>query len=530
MNVHSLWKVVLLLSCVCALPVAAQVDGARCELVRLADPAGLPDNDFGATVSIDGGYAVVGDSGDIVLGENSGSVTVYRHDGSDWVEDVKLTASDGSTDDYFGVAVSISGERLIVGAPGAPGASTNDGCAYIFRRDGPAWVEEAKIFAADGEYNDAFGGSVAISDDVALAGYYRDDDLAFGAGAAYVFQRSGTAWSEADKLFGSGTDYGDWFGWSVATDGTWCAVGARDDDPVRQGAVYLFRNLGLGWVEHSVLTASDGTLLSRFGSAVDIDGDRIVVGADNADGILDDEGAAYVYEHSGTSWVETQKLLASDFWTNRAFGNAVAISGDRLLVGQPGLGDGHGAAYIFSHDGAAWVEDRQLRPFDNESYNACGRAVALSGEYGIIGAPCWTGPGDNPGKAYIYGFSVGVCGTCAAEFTCTPAAGTLPFTTLMQAYLFNLGDTRRQIDGRLNVAIAGGGTITNWRGGYTNIEPNAVKVFNWDQVIPAVGSMVGDSVFTLVVEDVTPAPYNQPPYPAAGSTDTDTVVLTGIIP
>ncbi len=125
----------------------------------------------------------------------------------------------------------------------------------------------------------------------------------------------------------------------------------------------------------------------------------------------------------------------------------------------------------------------------------------------------------------------GASSTVAAELTCTPSAGTVPFSTQMAVTLTNLytGQTRRMA-GRVNVTIASGNSYTSWRAGYTNLSPGESYVTNWYQTIPALGSVVGDNLFSLVAEDVTPAPYNQPPYPAAGDTATDACIVTGIAP
>lgn len=121
--------------------------------------------------------------------------------------------------------------------------------------------------------------------------------------------------------------------------------------------------------------------------------------------------------------------------------------------------------------------------------------------------------------------------TVSAEFTCIPPSGTVPFTTAMTATLANLytGQTRR-IAGRINATLASGAYIGNWRAGYTNVTAGNSYVSAWSQNIPALGSVIGPNLFELVVEDVTPSPYNQPPYPSAGDTDTATCTVTGIAP
>jgi len=126
---------------------------------------------------------------------------------------------------------------------------------------------------------------------------------------------------------------------------------------------------------------------------------------------------------------------------------------------------------------------------------------------------------------------VAVIDTVSASLTCLPASGTLPFSTGMNVSLGNLyaGQIRR-IAGRIDVALAGGGFFANWRAGWTNVAAGGSYDSGWVTALPAFGSMVGDNVFTLTVEDVTTAPYNQPPYPAAGDTTSAVCTITGTAP
>ncbi len=121
--------------------------------------------------------------------------------------------------------------------------------------------------------------------------------------------------------------------------------------------------------------------------------------------------------------------------------------------------------------------------------------------------------------------------TVGAFLTCLPSSGTLPFTTQMTATLSNIytGQLRRMA-AKIHLTLGGGGYIANWRAGYTNIAPGESYVASWNQDIPALGTLIGDNVFSLVAEDVTPAPYNQPPYPPAGDIDTTSCTVTGIAP
>ena len=145
---------------------------------------------FGNSVSISDDTAVVGAVEDDDKGVDSGSAYVFRYNGSAWVQEAKLTASDGEADDYFGVSVSISGDMVVVGAYGDDGVPANSGSAYIFRYDGNNWVEEAILTASDGAEGDLFGYSVSISGDTVVVGaVFGDDNSVTDSGSAYVFVR-----------------------------------------------------------------------------------------------------------------------------------------------------------------------------------------------------------------------------------------------------------------------------------------------------------------------------------------------------
>jgi hypothetical protein len=166
---------------------------------------------------------------------------VFRFDGTTWNEEAKLTASDGAAGDRFGFSVSVSGDVAIVAAFLDDDAGTDSGSAYVFRFDGAAWNEEAKLAASDGAADDHFGISVAVSADVAVAGANADDDAGLQSGSAYVFRFDGTAWNEEAKLNASDGALGDLFGGAVAVCET-AVIGATGDDDAgtNSGSAYVF--------------------------------------------------------------------------------------------------------------------------------------------------------------------------------------------------------------------------------------------------------------------------------------------------
>ena len=181
---------------------------------------------FGRSVSISGNIVVVGAATDDDAGSSSGSAYVFRYNGTSWAEETKLTASDAAAGDYFGQSVSISGETIVVGAYGDDDAGGNSGSAYVFRHNGTSWAEESKLTASDGIAEKYFGQSASISGDNIVVGAVANYVPAPNPGSAYVFRYSGGRWVEKAKLrpsVGSGNEV---FGWSVSINGDTVVVGA----------------------------------------------------------------------------------------------------------------------------------------------------------------------------------------------------------------------------------------------------------------------------------------------------------------
>jgi hypothetical protein len=196
----------------------------------LASDVTARDN-FGYSVAVSGDTAVVGAYGDGDNGSESGSAYVFRYDGSDWVEEAKLTASDGAAGDHFGFSVAVSGGTAVVGAGRDDDSGSSSGSAYVFRYEGSDWVEEAKLTASDGAAFDWFGVLVAVSGDTAVVGAFGDDDSGSNSGSAYVFRYDGSDWVEEAKLTASDAapspSFGARFGMSVAVSGDTAVGGVR---------------------------------------------------------------------------------------------------------------------------------------------------------------------------------------------------------------------------------------------------------------------------------------------------------------
>ena len=331
-------------------------DGASwTEQAILTASDAIDSDQYGHAVSISGDVAVVGaylhDDG---VAWDHGSAYVYRFDGASWTEEAILNASDTEAWNLFGYSVGVSGDTAVIGAYGSHG--TYAGAAYVFRYDGSAWVEEAKLVSLDIADNDYFGRAVAIDGDTILVAAYGDDDNGDRSGAAYIFTRDGATWTQQTKLLASDGAAGDRFGWSVAISGDNALVGAYQNigNGILSGAAYVFTRNGSSWTESARLTPSDGELGDQFGWAVAIRDDVLVVGA-NYDDDVDpnsrscNSGAAYLFAYDGTGWVEQPKIRADDALCHDEYASAVAVDADTAMIGcykRDDLGTWSGATYV----------------------------------------------------------------------------------------------------------------------------------------------------------------------------------------
>ena len=343
----------VLLLCAVALSAIPKPAYAQISDFKITASDGAASDQFGWSVSISGDYAVVGAWQDADNGIQSGSAYIFKRTGTSWAQEAKLLPSDGAAQDLFGWSVSISGDYAVVGA----WLDGGSGSAYIFKRTGTTWAQEAKLLASDGAASDAFGASVFISGDYAVVGANSNDDNGSNSGSAYIFKRTGTSWAQEAKLLASDGAAGDVFGTSVSIFGDYAVVGANrdDDNGDASGSAYVFKRAGTTWAQEAKLLPSDGAIFDQFGNSVSISGDYAVVGAELDDDNGENSGSAYVFKRTGTSWAQEAQLLASDGAIIDQFGGSVSISGDYAVVGATNddndNGVGSGSAYLFNlHD------------------------------------------------------------------------------------------------------------------------------------------------------------------------------------
>jgi hypothetical protein len=297
-------------------------------------PASLPTYNYGYAVAISGDTAVVASfSGDK-------PAYVFVRSGSGWIEQARLTPSDNNGG-VFGESLAIDKDTIVIGSPMPRPTDLNQvGAAYVFVRSGSNWTEQKKLTSPDFQSSDqaSFGEAVAVNGDtIAVA-----QDYSQQKGTVHIFGRTGSVWTSQQPLVSP-----NWqtetsrllFGFALSMSSDTLVVGApeeNDEDANIQlsGAVYVYTRAGSSFAFQKKLTAPDPIQYSYFGGSVSLSGDDLVVGSAHAP-ILNLPGAAYVFARSGSIWTGPQKLVSSDAEPKDAFGLSVAISGDRLIVGSP---------------------------------------------------------------------------------------------------------------------------------------------------------------------------------------------------
>jgi len=322
------------------------------------------------------------------------------------VDPAKLLAADGDANDYFGRAVAVDGDTVVVGAPDDDDKGTSSGSVYVFTRTGATWTQQAKLTAADGAANDYFGRAVAIDGDTLVVGAHQDDDKGSASGSAYVFTRTGGTWTQQAKLVPADGTAGDYFGFAVAVDADTIVVGAYGDDDkgADSGSAYVFTRTGATWTQQAKLTAPDGTANDYFGHAVAVDAGTIVVGAYGDDDKGDYSGSAYVFTRTGGTWTQQAKLVPADGAAYDDFGTAVAINANTIVVGahkDDDKGTDSGSVYVFVRTGATWAQQAKLTAPDGTAGDWFGRAVAVDGDTIVVGAPYDDDKGDNSGSVWV---------------------------------------------------------------------------------------------------------------------------------
>ncbi len=393
---------------------------------------GGADDYFGysAKISKNGEYAIVGaNQEDYDAGNtrpNAGAAYIFVKSGGSWSQQAKLQASDALSADGFGIDVAISedGTYAIVGANygGTGSGNDNHGSVYVFIRSGTTWTQQQEINAGDAQEGAQFGQSIDINADgsyIAIGTPYWNSS---NYGAVYVWTRSGTTWSQQQRIQQSSPGANDQFGFTtrISDNGDYIMATAPYKYSTDRGMCFVWIRSGTTWTEQASFQSTDIENEDRLGFGGDISGDGqyVIVGSSWEDGgsgnPIDRAGAAYIFLRTGTSWAQQAKLVASDAGQTDSFGYRCSISTDgSFAVVGAGLEDGgagdpkqfHGAAYVYTRDGTTWTQARKLDAgglLDVRDY--LGETVDISGDGSVVIATA-RGDDDNgtdAGASYFF--------------------------------------------------------------------------------------------------------------------------------
>ncbi len=346
--------------------------------------------------------------------------TLCMFNGANWVyfqssvepnviHPIEQVASDGEVGDFFGCSVAINGNYAVVGAENDNiGNNVRQGSAYIFFFNGTVWVQQAKLTASDGNDNDNFGRSVSISGDYVVVGAENDDvGIDVNQGSAYVFFRTGTSWTQQAKIFATSGGANDFFGNSVSISGDYIVVGSKAYDVganTNEGSAYFFVRSGVSWTQQDQVVSPLGAANDQFGHSVSISGNYAVIGApydDIAPGT--DNGTIHIFLRSGTNWShqQTYSIPSGDGYK---LGYRVSISDDMIVAGYPEdfIFPGSGVRFL-RRNGALWDSYDGIVSLNQEvDGNLGGDGLATFGNYTIIGSQSETYQGVAKGVAYLY--------------------------------------------------------------------------------------------------------------------------------
>ncbi|MFN8004776.1 MAG: putative Ig domain-containing protein, partial [Acidobacteriota bacterium] len=367
------------------------------------------DDLLGHAVALDGDTALIGAPYDDVMEQDQGSAYVFVRNGETWTQQARLVANDGANLDLFGWAVALDGDTALIGAYNGPGtASTDQGAAYVFVRNGTVWTQQKRLNASDGVMAGLYATALAISGDTALVGApdFRTN-ANFAPGTVYVYVRNGTDWTQQTKLFASDIGNNDRFGSAIALQGNTALIGAPSNavTVLNQGAAYIFVRNGSSWTQQMpILTAgTDAHVDDAFGNAVALNGGKALIGTPGYGN--DDSGKVYLFQHGASGWALTDSLRPPNPTPSEVFGMSVAMNGSTTVIGAslrlfaPGID--HRSAYVYLYAGEFFLL-RHLGPDLGSAEDRFGYAVAVDGNTVLVGAYRANITAADQGAAYVF--------------------------------------------------------------------------------------------------------------------------------
>jgi hypothetical protein len=360
---------------------------------------------FGYAVALEGSTALIGAYLDDTQAGAAGAVYLYARAGERWRRRATLTGE--ARDQGFGIALALSGGTALIAAV-LEGTALKPGAVHVYDAGDDGWQPQAVLAAPVESLGDRFGAAVALSTELALIGAPKaDTEHAELTGAAFLFQREPRSLGAHQVLIARDGAIGDGFGRSVAVANGRVLVGApgADAGETENGLVYVFVQDDAGWREEARLRAGDGDVRSGFGEVLAIDGDRALVGAPGDSEAAPNAGAVYLFERSSSGWARRTKLMPADAAADMRFGSALALAGERALIGafrDSAHGRLAGSTYLFERMDSGWVQRQKLVAADTADQHYFGYSVALDDAVALIGAWGDAEQGHQAGAVYLF--------------------------------------------------------------------------------------------------------------------------------
>ena len=408
-------KILCLLSSVFLWPISA-FSVEPWQFLSQEFPASYQDSRAGYAVDVDGEWMIAGAYANSDVATYAGAAYLYKNSAGNWVKTQKLLPSEDGGQSYsagsFGISVAIDGDWLAVGAYNqfdSTGASRS-GSVYLYERLGESWYFRQKVLPDASANPSLYGYSISMSNGRLAVGSFKEDSTAAVAGAVYIYKiQSGGDWHLEQRVAPDSLATNDLFGLSVDLNGDSMVVSAQNNDEggvQNAGAAYVYVYSNGVWALDAKLLPSDLQAEGLFGHGI-FAGDRVVVGS-SADGSYANSGAVYVYEKVNGIWAQAQKLFAEDSVANSRFGlyeRSISYNGITLAIGASADNDNgtkSGSVYVYEFDGSQFYLSQKIIASDGAANDEFGVALAQSNQYLVIGSWLQDDAASNTGSIYLY--------------------------------------------------------------------------------------------------------------------------------